>query len=71
MPTFNLLEHCWIPCLRQGDTRPTELGINTLLLEAHQLREVLDSSPLVSAAIHRLLLSILHRALNGPASPIE
>ena len=36
------------------------------LLKSHELREICDDSPLVTVAIHRLLLSILYRAFNGP-----
>jgi len=50
--------------------RKEELGIQDTLLRAVEIREVLDSSPLVTVAIHRLLLAILHRNF-GPASLSE
>lgn len=65
MGEFNLIDEPWIPCLDpQGQC--IDYGIRDTLLKAHELREICDNSPLVTVAIHRLLLAILHRALNGP-----
>jgi CRISPR system Cascade subunit CasA len=36
------------------------------LLEASRFERIEDLSPLVTAALHRLLLAVLHRALEGP-----
>ena len=65
MREFNLIEENWIPCV-QRDGKPTEHGIRDTLLKAHELREVCDDSPLVTVALHRLLLAILYRACRGP-----
>lgn len=65
MSDFNLIDDPWIPCIDlQG--RGVEYGIHDTLLKAHELREICDDSPLVTVAIHRLLLAILYRAFNGP-----
>ena len=65
MSDFNLIENPWIPCIDlQG--RGVEYGIRDTLLKAHELREICDDSPLVTVAIHRLLLAILYRAHGGP-----
>jgi CRISPR system Cascade subunit CasA len=64
MPEFNLLKEDWIPCI--GGKRP-EYGIRDALLSAHEVREICDDSPLVTVAIHRLLLAILYRAFEGPS----
>jgi CRISPR system Cascade subunit CasA len=69
MASFNLVDQPWIPCVMQ-DGRMEELGIQDTLVRAAEIREVLDSSPLVTAALHRLLLAILHRNF-GPASLSE
>jgi CRISPR system Cascade subunit CasA len=42
-------------------------GLKKTLLQAHEIREVRDDSPVVTIALHRLLLAILHRNF-GPAS---
>ena len=64
--SFNLVDVPFIPCLDlQG--RPCELGLLETLLQATNLREVRDDSPLVTVALHRLLLALLHRNF-GPAS---
>lgn len=65
MSDFNLIDDPWIPCINlQG--RGVEYGIRDTLLKAHELREICDDSPLVTVAIHRLLLAILYRAYKGP-----
>lgn len=67
MASFDLVDEPWIPCLLP-DGSPRECSLEEVLLDAHRIREVFDSSPLVTAALHRLLLAILHRNF-GPASP--
>jgi len=64
--TFNLLTEPWIPVETRTGNRVL-LGVEQVLLQAHKLGAVHDASPLVTAALHRLLLAILHRAL-GPKS---
>lgn len=66
---FNLVDEKWIPC-GWRDGRADELGLLETLASAHEIREVFDPSPLVTAALHRLLLAILHRNF-GPASVEE
>lgn len=64
--SFNLVDEKWIPCIMlDGESR--ELGILETLSRAHEIREIFDPSPLVTASLHRLLLAILHRNF-GPAS---
>ncbi len=65
MAEFNLLYEPWIPCI-DPDGRQVEYGIRDTLIKAHELKEVCDDSPLVTVAIHRLLLAILYRAYTGP-----
>jgi CRISPR system Cascade subunit CasA len=65
MAEFNLIDERWIPCIDlQG--KQVDHGIRETLLKAHELREICDDSPLVTVAIHRLLLAILYRAHDGP-----
>jgi CRISPR system Cascade subunit CasA len=58
--TYNLLNKSWLPCT-MPDSSMCELGILEALVRAHDIREIVDSSPLVTFALHRLLLAILHR----------
>jgi CRISPR system Cascade subunit CasA len=51
--------------------QPIEYGLRDVLLKAHQLAEVRDGSPLVTVALHRLLLTILHRCYRGPKNSAE
>lgn len=67
MPEFNLVDREWIPCLRLAGNQSQELSLRDVLIEAHDIREVFDGSPLVTVALHRLLLTILHRNF-GPTS---
>jgi CRISPR system Cascade subunit CasA len=61
MPSFNLLDERWIPCTWLADDRHENLSIREVLAQAHAIRELYDPSPLVTVALHRLLLAILHR----------
>jgi len=63
-PTFDLVHAPWIPCTAL-DGEPIELGLLETLVRAHELRELQGDSPLVTAALYRLLLAVLHRVF-GP-----
>lgn len=65
MSQFNLIDEQWIPVrMRNGDR--VELGIRETLLHARDIEVIEDASPLVVAALHRFLLALLYRALEGP-----
>lgn len=70
MPSFNLVDEPWIPCLMAETGRTEELGLATTLIRAPAVREIVDPSPLVTVALHRLLLAILHRVF-GPKNAGE
>jgi CRISPR system Cascade subunit CasA len=65
-PTFNLIDSPFIPCIRQG--KLVEVGLKEAMLQSHEFDELRDGSPLVTMALHRLLLAFLHRSLRGPES---
>jgi CRISPR system Cascade subunit CasA len=50
------------------DGRFRVVGLAEVLASSHVFAEIVDESPLVMAALHRLLLAILHRNL-GPRGP--
>jgi len=62
--TYDLLDAPWIPCT-DVEGHAVNLGLRDALVNAHVLREIDGESPLVTAAIHRLLLAVLHR-VHGP-----
>jgi len=62
---FNLTDEPWIP-VRFPDGTRAELGIKDTLLRAKEIAVIEDASPLVVAALHRFLLAVLYRALEGP-----
>lgn len=66
--SFDLVDAPWLPCVERQSRRPVSLGLRDVLVRAHELRELVDASPLVTAALHRLLLALLHRIV-GPPSP--
>ena len=62
--SFNLVDEAWLPCVNlQGNTEV--LSIRQILVQAHQLKSLAGDSPPQTAALHRLLLAILHRVF-GP-----
>jgi len=69
MTSFNLVDEPWLPCIRPDGT-PVEMGLYDTLVQAHRLRELHGDTPLATAALHRLLLAILHRVF-GPQSRKE
>jgi CRISPR system Cascade subunit CasA len=64
--SFNLIDARFVPCLTADGRR--EYGLKEALLRAHEVAELRDPSPLVTLALHRLLLAVLHRAFAGPTS---
>jgi len=66
--SFNLITERWIPCI-WIDGRSEELSLYDTIAHAHELWEILDNSPLVTASIHRLLLAILHRNFGPSTTP--
>lgn len=65
MSRFNLIDEKWIP-VRLPDGTRDELGIRDVLLRAKEIESIEDPSPLVVAALHRFMLAVLYRALEGP-----
>ena len=71
MNGFDLIDEPWLPCLFPGAARAQDLSLREVFRRAHEVAELSDRSPLVTAALHRLLLAILHRAFQGPRSEEE
>lgn len=67
--SFDLIDEPWVPCLME-DGQPRDLGLRALLAEAPEIREIVDPSPPVTVALHRLALAILHRCF-GPGSAAD
>lgn len=65
MSRFNLIDEPWIP-VRFPDGSRAELGVRDTLLRAKDIAVIEDLSPLVVASLHRFLLAVLYRALEGP-----
>ena len=69
-PTFNLVTEPWIPVVTLSG-QWQELSLREVLAQAHELRSITDNNPLTTAALHSLLLAILHRAIAGPKNYTE
>ena len=65
MFSFNLIEKKWLTCVLL-DNSLKDLSLKDVLTDAASIRELIGDSPPVTIALHRLLLAILHRALNAP-----
>ncbi len=66
-PSFNLTREPWIPVRFHGDHHPRDVSLREALARAPDIAELTDPSPLVTVALHRLLLAICHRVW-GPSS---
>jgi len=68
--TYNLIDEPWIACTGiDGGFRT--VGLRELLLSAHELREIESQNPLTVAALLRVLLALIHRAVAGPKTASE
>lgn len=65
MSRFNLIDEPWIP-VRFPDGTRVELNLRDTLLRTKEIAVIEDPSPLVVASLHRFLLAVLYRALEGP-----
>ncbi|MCB0181407.1 MAG: type I-E CRISPR-associated protein Cse1/CasA [Anaerolineae bacterium] len=62
--SFNLVDEAWLPCVTLAG-EANVLSLRQVLTQAHQLKTLAGDSPPQTAALHRLLLAILHRVF-GP-----
>ncbi len=65
-PAYNLLEEPWILCIDRHGEPVGDLGLREVLARASNLAELTDPSPLVTASLYRLMVAVLHSALDGP-----
>jgi len=68
--SFNLTDQPWIPGV-YPDGRLELFSLRDILTRAHEVRGIQGDSPLETAALHRLLLAVLHSALRGPRKKTE
>ena len=62
LPYFNLLDEPWMPVIMKDGER-TRMGLLDIFRHADAVRAVEHPSPLATAALHRVLLAVLYRAL--------
>ena len=63
---FNLTTNPWLPVVRLNGATD-EVNLVTLLTQAHRIRRILGQTPPMTAALHRLVLALMHRAY-GPVN---
>ncbi|TQN31176.1 CRISPR-associated Cse1 family protein [Haloactinospora alba] len=68
--SFDLVEHPWIP-VQKADGTETELSLYRVFQQAHTLQRVVGDLPTQEFVLVRLLLAVLHDAVDGPADPEE
>jgi len=66
MDKFNLIDEDWIPVVPATARTSVLKSIREVLTNGRQYKRIEDPSPLVVISLHRLLLAVLHRALQGP-----
>jgi CRISPR system Cascade subunit CasA len=66
---FNLCTEPWIP-VRSGDTVKT-VSLEEALVNARAYERIEHESPLVTVAVYRVLLTVLHRSLKGPERSLD
>lgn len=67
--SFNLIDQPWIPCVGV-DGSFKELSLYKLLAQAHQLREIVCETVLMTSAIYPTILALLHKVY-GPKNRQE
>lgn len=67
MASFNLVTEPWIPVM-DTDGRVHTVGLRDALAEAHRWVRLCRLPPLAEAAVFRLLVAVMRRALGGPKS---
>lgn len=66
-PSFNLTSEPWIPVRFHGEHQPRDVSLRDALARAPDIAELTDPSPLVTVALHRLLLAVCHRVWGPPS----
>lgn len=69
-PSFNLIDEPWIGAV-DSEGQLEEYSLRDLLAQAHKLSGLHDDSPLVVAALLRMILALLHRIFDGPRNRSE
>ncbi|PPK63772.1 type I-E CRISPR-associated protein Cse1/CasA [Actinokineospora auranticolor] len=65
-PGFDLGREPWIPVVTvDGDQE--FVGIEDVILRAHELRRIAAEAPTMTAALHRLILAVFHRVYGPPS----
>ncbi|GAA1924455.1 type I-E CRISPR-associated protein Cse1/CasA [Streptomyces sodiiphilus] len=68
--SFDLITEPWLPAQHLDGTE-AELSLLGVFEQAHRVRRLVGDLPTQEFALLRLLLAILHDALDGPADPEE
>ena len=70
VPTFSLLDEPWIPVIYQ-DAGAARVSLLSIWDELHTIREIWYDSPTVVVVLHRLLMSIIYRAMPAQFNSVE
>lgn len=56
---FDVSTESWLPVIR-ADGTPVELGLRDVLVQAHEIRAIVDPMPTVEFGLYRLLVALVH-----------
>lgn len=68
-PSFDLSRAPWVPCVA-SDGRAVRLGLEDVLVRAHELRAISHPSPLVMVGLLRTLSALAIRVTGGPTDRV-
>ncbi|BDP42574.1 CRISPR-associated protein CasA/Cse1 [Deinococcus aetherius] len=71
LASFSLIDDGWIPSRPLEGGAVQHVGLREVLTQAQAFERIDDPSPLVTVALYRLCLAVLHRALRGPGDAAQ
>jgi len=66
--SYNLIDEPWIPVVWQGSQSEEEVSLQTFFRELPRIAGLVGETPIVTGALYRFLLAVIHSALRGPRS---
>lgn len=63
---FDVMVEPWIPVVPLDGSAPRDVSIVDVLTRGRTYRRIVCETPTMTAALHRLLLAVIHRAYRGP-----
>ncbi len=68
--SYSLIDEPWIPVVWKGSGEETEVSLQTLFDELHNIAGLAGETPIVTGSLYRFLLALIQSALRDPQSPL-